>query len=37
VQFTFSDGHAVFVSENIDINVYRGLITRNNGEVVSQY
>jgi prepilin-type N-terminal cleavage/methylation domain-containing protein/prepilin-type processing-associated H-X9-DG protein len=37
VQFSFADGHAVFISENIDVNVFRALITRANLEVVAAY
>ncbi len=37
VQFTFGDGHATFISENIDLRVFRGLLTRANGEVISNY
>jgi len=32
-QFVFCDGHVVFLSETIDINVYQALSTRDGGEV----
>jgi prepilin-type N-terminal cleavage/methylation domain-containing protein/prepilin-type processing-associated H-X9-DG protein len=34
-QFSMADGSVHFVNEGIDHNVYRGLATRNGGEVVS--
>ena len=37
VQFAFSDGHAVFISENIQKTVFRALLTRGKGEVVSGF
>ena len=37
VQFAFSDGHAEFLSENIDLNVFRALLTRAGGEAVSGF
>ena len=33
--FSFADGHVSFVSENIDIDLYQAISTRNGGEVVS--
>jgi prepilin-type N-terminal cleavage/methylation domain-containing protein len=35
--FILGDGHAKFVSENIDLFVFRALGTRNGGEVVSEF
>ena len=35
--FAFADGHARFLSESIDVNVFRSLITRNEGEVIGDY
>lgn len=35
--FSLSDGSARFVSENIDVNLYRALTTRNQGEVVGEF
>ncbi len=37
VHFAFADGHGLFVSENIDLNLYRGLLTRNGGEVLGEF
>lgn len=34
-QFVFADGHVAFLQDTMDINVYRGLSTRNGGEVVN--
>ncbi|MEO2049376.1 MAG: DUF1559 domain-containing protein [Pirellulales bacterium] len=36
-QFTFGDGHGVFLSETIDLQVYQALSTRNLGEVIDSY
>jgi prepilin-type N-terminal cleavage/methylation domain-containing protein/prepilin-type processing-associated H-X9-DG protein len=36
-QFGFADGHAAFLSENINPNVLRALTTRAGGEVVGNY
>ena len=36
-QFTFVDGHTAFISQNIDVNVLKSLITRSGGEVVGDY
>lgn len=36
-QFVLGDGHVVFISENIDENVYLHLSTRSNGEVVGEF
>ena len=33
--FVFMDGHVAFLNENIDINTYRALSTRENGEIVN--
>jgi prepilin-type N-terminal cleavage/methylation domain-containing protein/prepilin-type processing-associated H-X9-DG protein len=33
-QFVFADGHVTFVSDSIDMTTYRGLSTRDGGEVV---
>jgi prepilin-type processing-associated H-X9-DG protein len=33
--FAFADGHGQFVSETIDANIFRGLLTRSGREVVS--
>jgi len=33
-QFAFGDGHVSFLSENIDLKAYRGLSTRDGGEVL---
>ncbi len=32
--FSFGDGHVVFLSENIDLNTYRAISTRDGGEVI---
>jgi hypothetical protein len=37
VQLLLSDGSVRFISENIDLNVWRALATRNGGEVVSDF
>lgn len=34
--FAFADGHGCFVSENIDVAVFRALLTRSGGEVVGE-
>ena len=34
-QFALCDGSVVFVSDDIDLNLYRGLATISSGEVVS--
>jgi prepilin-type processing-associated H-X9-DG protein len=31
--FVFADGHADFLSETIDANIFRGMLTRSGGEV----
>ncbi|MFM7039926.1 MAG: DUF1559 domain-containing protein [Planctomycetaceae bacterium] len=36
-QFTMGDGSVRFISENIDLNLYRSLATRGNGEVVGDF
>jgi len=36
-QFVLGDGSVRFISENIDLGVYRGLATRRGGEVVSDF
>ena len=36
-QFSLTDGSARFISENIDVDVFRFLVTRNGGEVVSEF
>ena len=33
-QFLFGDGSVAFISENIDLTLFAGLVTRGNGEVV---
>jgi prepilin-type N-terminal cleavage/methylation domain-containing protein len=35
VQFVYGDGHMGFISNSIDMNIYRALGTRNGGEVVT--
>jgi type II secretory pathway pseudopilin PulG len=35
--FSLGDGSARFVSENIDLNVYKALITRSGGETIGEY
>lgn len=35
--FTMADGSVRFISENIDINLYRGLGSRNGGEVLGDF
>ena len=35
--FAFSDGHARFISETIEVDVFRALLTRNGNEVVSGF
>lgn len=35
--FAFADGHAQFVSETIDVDVYRALLTRAGGETVGEF
>jgi prepilin-type processing-associated H-X9-DG protein len=35
--FSLADGSARFVSENIDVNLYRGLTTRQGGEVLGEF
>jgi hypothetical protein len=35
--FTLPDGSARFVSETVDLNVFKGVITRDGGEVVGQF
>jgi len=32
--FAFGDGHVVFLGENVDLNTYRALSTRDGGEVI---
>ncbi len=36
-QFVLADGHVVFISENIDENVYQHLATRSNNEVLGEF
>jgi prepilin-type N-terminal cleavage/methylation domain-containing protein len=36
-QFSLSDGSARFISENIDVNLFRALITRRGNEVVGEF
>ena len=36
-QFTLGDGSSRFVSENVDINVYRSLATISSGEVIGEF
>ncbi|MBD3675190.1 MAG: DUF1559 domain-containing protein [Planctomycetaceae bacterium] len=36
-QFSLSDGSARFISENIDRDLFRGLLTRSGGEVVGEF
>jgi prepilin-type N-terminal cleavage/methylation domain-containing protein len=36
-QFSLSDGSARFISENIDLGVFRSLLTRNGNEVVGEF
>ncbi len=36
-QFVLGDGHVIFISENIDEEVFQSLSTRNGGEVVSEF
>ena len=35
--FSLSDGSGRFISENIDMNVYKALVTRAGGEVVGEF
>jgi len=35
--FAFTDGHARFVNETIDVDVFRSLLTRSGAEVVSKF
>jgi hypothetical protein len=35
--FSLSDGSARFISENIDVGLYRSLLTRAGGEVVGDF
>jgi prepilin-type processing-associated H-X9-DG protein len=35
--FALADGSARFVGENIDVNVYRALTTRQGGEVAGEF
>ncbi|NUQ64888.1 MAG: DUF1559 domain-containing protein, partial [Pirellulales bacterium] len=35
--FTFADGHTDLISETIDLDVFRGLLTRQGGEVVGPF
>ena len=35
--FAFADGHARFVSENIDVELFRGLLTRSGTEVIGEF
>ena len=35
--FAFADGHAQFVGETIDVDVFQALLTRNGGEVIDQF
>ncbi len=35
-QFTFADGHTTFLSQSIDVNVLRALMTRAGGEAATQ-
>ena len=36
-QFSLSDGSARFISENIDVDLFRALLTRNGNEVVGEF
>ncbi|MBL8815387.1 MAG: DUF1559 domain-containing protein [Planctomyces sp.] len=36
-QFTLADGSARFISENVDLGVYRSLATRAGGEIVGEF
>ena len=36
-QYTLCDGSVRFISENVDLNLYRSLGTRAGGEVVGEY
>jgi prepilin-type N-terminal cleavage/methylation domain-containing protein/prepilin-type processing-associated H-X9-DG protein len=36
-QFSFGDGHGIFLSETIELQVYHALSTRNLGEVIDSY
>jgi hypothetical protein len=35
--FSLCDGSGRFISENIDVNVFRSLVTRSGGEVVGEF
>ena len=35
--FSLGDGSSRFISENIDVNVYKALITRNGGETIGEF
>ena len=35
VNFVYMDGHVAFMSDNIDINMYRALSTRGGGEIAN--
>jgi prepilin-type processing-associated H-X9-DG protein len=35
-QFVFADGHAQFISDTIDLHVFRALLTRAGGEVAAE-
>ena len=35
--FILADGHAKFVSENVDLTVFRAIGTRDGGEAVSEF
>ena len=37
VNFVMSDGRAIFISEKIDPQIYRGLSTRNGGERLGEF
>jgi hypothetical protein len=37
VQFALGDGSARFISENIDVRLFRALVTRSGGEVVGAF
>ena len=37
VQYAIGDGQARFVGENIDVNLFRALLTRDGGETVGPY
>ncbi len=36
-QFTLAEGSIHFISENVDLNLYRSLATRGGGEIVGAF